>query len=319
MQRLREAEKDIVYDDYKDRRGEIIHGIAQRFDRGGIIVNLGRTEAELSSKEQIPRESYKQGDRVRAYILDVKQFSRGPQIILSRTHPNFLSALFENEVPEIAEGIVKIVQVAREPGSRAKIAVSSRDSDVDPVGACVGMKGARVQAVVQELRGEKIDIVSWNTDPAKFVCNALAAAEILRVIVEEENRSMEVVVPDDQLSLAIGKRGQNVRLASRLTNWKLDVTSESDYNKALKEGYKSLLKLSGVGEKLATTLYGMGFRSAEDIAKAEVADLVIAKGISDGKAEGLIQEAINYTQSLELDKEKARDEKKEGLSGGLDG
>ena len=173
--------------------------------------------------------------------------------------------------------------------------------------------------MVQELRGEKIDIVSWDPDPAKFVCNALAPAEILRVIVEEENRSMEVVVPDDQLSLAIGKRGQNVRLASRLTNWKLDVTSESDYNKALKEGYKSLLKLSGVGEKLATTFYGMGFRSAEDIAKVEVADLVIAKGISERKAEGLIQEAINYLQSLELDKEKARDEKKEGLSGGLDG
>jgi N utilization substance protein A len=173
MQRLREAERDIVYDDYKDRRGEIIHGIVQRFDKGSIVVNLGRAEAELSVKEQLPKESYKQGDRVRAYILDVKQFSRGPQIILSRTHPNFLSALFENEVPEISESIVKVIQVAREPGSRAKIAVSSKDSDVDPVGACVGMKGSRVQAVVQELRGEKIDIVPWDSDPAKFICNAL--------------------------------------------------------------------------------------------------------------------------------------------------
>ncbi|MEE8317887.1 MAG: transcription termination factor NusA [Candidatus Omnitrophota bacterium] len=319
MQRLREAERDAVYEDFKDRKGEIINGIVQRFDRGAIIANLGKAEAELPVKEQIPKEAYTQGDRLRAYIYDLKPFSRGPQIILSRTHPNFLSALFESEVPEISEGIVTIMQAAREPGSRAKIAVASKDRDVDPVGACVGMKGSRVQAVVQELRGEKIDIVSWDPDPAKFVCNALAPAEILRVIVEEENRSMEVVVPDDQLSLAIGKRGQNVRLASRLTNWKLDVTSDSDYNKALKEGYKSLLKLSGVGEKLATTFYGMGFRSAEDIAKVEVADLVIAKGISDRKAEGLIQEAINYIQSLELDKEKARDEKKEGLSGGLDG
>jgi N utilization substance protein A len=319
MQRLREAERDAVYEDFKDRRGEIINGIVQRFDRGAIIANLGKAEAELPVKEQIPKEAYTQGDRLRAYIYDLKPFSRGPQIILSRTHPNFLSGLFESEVPEISEGIVTIMQAAREPGSRAKIAVASKDRDVDPVGACVGMKGSRVQAVVQELRGEKIDIVSWDPDPAKFVCNALAPAEILRVIVDEETRSMEVVVPDDQLSLAIGKRGQNVRLASRLTNWKLDVTSESEYNKVLKEGYKSLLKLSGVGEKLATTFYGMGFRSAEDIAKAEVADLVVAKGISERKAEGLIQEAINYLQLLELDKEKARDEKKEGLSGGLDG
>ncbi|MBW1774109.1 MAG: transcription termination/antitermination protein NusA, partial [Deltaproteobacteria bacterium] len=173
MQRLREAERNIVYGDYKDRRGEIVHGIVQRFDKGAIIANLGRTEAELQVKEQIPRENYRQGDRIRAYILDVKQYSRGPQIVLSRTHPNFLSALFENEVPEIGEGIVSVVQVAREPGSRAKIAVSSKDSDVDPVGACVGMKGSRVQAVVQELRGEKIDIVPWDPDPAKFICNGL--------------------------------------------------------------------------------------------------------------------------------------------------
>ncbi|MGD8386510.1 MAG: transcription termination factor NusA, partial [Desulfobacteraceae bacterium] len=185
MQRLREAERNIVYDDFKDRRGEIIHGIVQRFDKGSIIANLGRAEAELPSKEQIPRETYRQGDRIRAYILDVKQFSRGPQIILSRTHPNFLSALFENEVPEIAERIVTIVQVAREPGSRSKIAVSSKDPDIDPVGACVGMKGSRVQAVVQELRGEKIDIVTWDADPAKFIVNALSPAEIVRVIVDE--------------------------------------------------------------------------------------------------------------------------------------
>lgn len=317
MQRLREAERDAVYGDFKDRKGEIINGIVQHFDKGSIIANLGKSEAELPVKEQIPKETYTQGDRVRAYIYDVKQFSRGPQIILSRTHPNFLSALFESEVPEISEGIVTIMQVAREPGSRAKIAVASKDRDVDPVGACVGMKGSRVQAVVQELRGEKIDIVPWDPDPAKFVCSALSPAEILRVIVDEENRSMEVVVPEDQLSLAIGKRGQNVRLASRVTNWRLDVISEPEYNKALREGYESLLTLSGIGEKLATTLYEMGFRSAEDIAKAEAADLATVKGISEKKAGELIQGALNYMESLNSDRLEARDEEKEELSGGV--
>ena len=217
MQRLKEAERDIVYDDFIDRRGEIVNGIVQRFDRGAIIVNLGRAEAELPHKEQIPRESYKQGDRVRAYILDVRKISRGPQIILSRTHPNIVAILFENEVPEISEGIVQVMQVAREPGGRAKIAVSSKDADVDPVGACVGMKGRRVQAVVQELRGEKIDIVTWDPDSAKFICNALAPAEITRVIVDEDNHSMEVVVPDDQLSFGHWKTG-----AERSTGGKIN-------------------------------------------------------------------------------------------------
>jgi N utilization substance protein A len=319
MQRLREAERDAVYEDFKGRKGEIINGIVQRFDRGGIIANLGKAEAELPLKEQIPNETYTPGDRIRAYIYDLRPFSRGPQIILSRTHPNFLTALFENEVPEIAEGIVTIVQAAREPGSRAKIAVASKARDVDPVGACVGMKGSRVQAVVQELRGEKIDIVPWDPDPAKFVCNALAPAEILRVVVDEENRSMEVIVPDDQLSLAIGKKGQNVRLASRLTNWKLDVISESEYNKALRDGYESLLQLPGVGDKLATTFYEMGFRAAEDVAKAQVADLISIKGISERKAADLIKAAISYVQSLEPHEEEAPDEEEEGVSGGLDG
>jgi len=318
-QRLREAERDAVYDDFKGRKGEIINGIVQRFDKGSIIVNLGKSEAELPAKEQIPKETYIRGDRIRAYIYDVKQFSRGPQIILSRTHPNFLSALFENEVPEISDGIVNIMQVAREPGSRAKIAVASKDRDVDPVGACVGMKGSRVQAVVQELRGERIDIITWDPDPAKFVCNALAPAEILRVIVDEENRSMEVVVPDDQLSLAIGKRGQNVRLASRVTNWKLDAISDSEYNEKLKEDYKSLLKLPGVGNKLATSLNEIGFRSIEDIAKADGVDLASIKGISEKKAEELIQEALNYTQKVISDNEKVLDEETEGLPGGVNG
>jgi N utilization substance protein A len=301
MQRLREAERDIVYDDYKDRRGEVVHGIVQRFDKGSIIVNLGRTEAELPVKEQIPKENYKQGDRIRAYILDVKQFSRGPQILLSRTHPNFLATLFENEVPEISEGIVSIVQVAREPGSRAKIAVSSKDGDVDPVGACVGMKGSRVQAVVQELRGEKIDIVTWDGDPAKFVCNALAPAEIVRVLVDEGGRGMEVVVPDDQLSLAIGKRGQNVRLASKLSGWSLDVTSETNYNQALKEAYESLLNLDGVGEGTALNLYQAGFRSADELAKVTVEELVQVRGIGEEKAAKLIEAATLFVESKKQD------------------
>jgi N utilization substance protein A len=312
MQRLREAERNIIYDDYKDRRGEIIHGIVQRFDKKAIIANLGRTEAELPVKEQIPKETYRQGDRIRAYILDVKPFRRGPQIILSRSHPNFLSSLFENEVPEISEGIVNVTQVAREPGSRAKIAVTSRDSDVDPVGACVGMKGSRVQAVVQELKGEKIDIVPWDPDPAKFICNALAPAEVTRVIVDESNKSMEVVVPDDQLSLAIGRRGQNVRLASKISGWNLDVTSETDYNRVLKEAYNSLLSLDGIGEATATNLYQGGFRSVEDVAKSNIDELIQVKGISDEKAKKLIESATRYIESREIDKdteEEPKDEK----------
>jgi N utilization substance protein A len=299
MQRLREAERNIVFVDYKDRKGEIVHGIVQRFDKGSIVVNLGRTEAELPAREQIPKEGYKQGDRVRAYILEVKQFSRGPQILLSRTHPNFLSALFENEVPEIAEGIVSIVQVAREPGARSKIAVTSKDSDVDPVGACVGMKGTRVQAVVQELRGEKIDIVTWDPDPAKFICNALAPAEIVRVIVDEDGRSMEVVVPDDQLSLAIGKKGQNVRLASKLSGWHLDVVSETNYNRSLKEVYDMLLNLEGVGEKIALELYQAGFRSAEDLASSQVEELMELHDMTEEKATRIIESAAEYVKAKE--------------------
>lgn len=308
VQRLRDAERDVVYDDFKDRRGEIIHGIVQRFDKGALIVNLGRTEAELPVKEQIPREPYKQGDRVRAYLLDVKQYSRGPQIILSRTHPNFLSALFENEVPEISERIVTVVQVAREPGSRSKIAVQSKDSDVDPVGACVGMKGSRVMAVVQELRGEKIDIVTWDADPAKFICSALAPAEITRVIVDEANQSMEVVVPDDQLSLAIGRRGQNVRLASRLSGWNLDVTSESNYNRALRESYDSLLSVEGVGEKTASNLYQAGFRSVQELVDVSPTDLMQVEGIGEEKAKKIIENAIQVMKETKA-KEEQEEEK----------
>ncbi len=269
IQKLKDAERDAVYSNYIDRKGEIINGIVQRFDRGDIVVNLGATEAVLPVREQVPRESYRRGDRIRALILDVLYESRGPQIVLSRTHPDFLVMLFKTEVPEIAEGIVDIKGCAREPGSRAKIAVSSTESDIDPVGACVGMKGSRVQNVVQELRGEKIDIIPWHVDAAKYVCNALAPAEIARVIIDEEGRSMEVIVPDDFLSVAIGKRGQNVRLASRLTGWHLDVNSESQYNQTMQNGYDSLSQIEGLEPKMVDLLFEKGFHSAEEVANAD--------------------------------------------------
>ena len=294
IQRMKDVERDIVFEDFKDRKGEVINGIIQRFDKGAAIINLGRTEAILPIAEQIPTETYKQGDRVRAYVLEVKKISKGPQIILSRTHPQFLAALFEMEVPEISQKIVRIINVVREPGGRSKIAVVSEDKDVDPVGACVGMKGNRVQYVVQELRGEKIDIISWNPDPAKFICNALAPAEIIRVIIDEVNRSMEVVVPDEQLSLAIGKRGQNVRLASRLTGWKIDVKSESKYTKSMRDGYQSLLQITGVGEATADSLYKGGFGSAKEVAESNITELMQVSGITTKKAEKLLDAANEF-------------------------
>jgi N utilization substance protein A len=291
MQRMKDAERDLVYEDYKDRKGEIINGIVQRQDPEGIVVNLGRTEALLPPSEQVPREMYHKGERIRAFVLDVKRQTRGPQIILSRTHPQFLMTLFEGEVPEISEGIVQILACAREPGSRAKIAVSSRDSDVDPVGACVGMKGSRVQNIVQELRGEKIDIIPWHPDSAKFATNALAPAQVSRIILNKDSQSMEVIVPDDQLSLAIGKRGQNVRLASRLVGWKIDVKSESKYSKSLKEGYLSLLRIPGVGEITANLLHEAGFTSAREVAESNLEELIQSTGLAEKKAATLIAAA----------------------------
>ncbi len=297
IQRMKDAERDAVYANYIDRKGEIINGIVQRFDRGDIIVNLGNTEAVLPVREQVPRENYRRGDRIRALILDVLYESRGPQVILSRTHPDFLIILFKTEVPEISEGLVEIKGAAREPGSRAKIAVASQDSDIDPVGACVGMKGSRVQNVVQELRGEKIDIIPWHVDAAKYVCNALQPAEISRVIIDEAHRSMEVIVPDEYLSVAIGKRGQNVRLASKLTGWQLDVSSESQYSEAMKSGYDSLMALPGVGISMADVLFEQGFYSAEELAKATVDDLVQIRGIGEEKAQQLIENARVYLEN----------------------
>src|SRR5436190_1192385 len=227
LQRVREAERDNVFNQYRDRKGELISGIVRRFERGNIIVDLGGAEAILPVREQVPRESYRAGDRIVAFVVDIDKGARGPQIIISRAHKGLLEKLFEMEVPEIYDKIVRIEASAREPGARSKIAVSSRDRDVDPVGACVGMKGSRVQAVVQELRGEKIDIVPYDPDPARFVCNAIAPAEVARVIIDASSHTMELIVPDEKLSLAIGKKGQNVRLASQLTGWRIDIHSES--------------------------------------------------------------------------------------------
>lgn len=291
IQKMKDAEREVVYEEFKGRKGDIVNGIVQRADKSGVIVNLGQAEAVLPSKEQIPREIFRQGDRIRAFVLEVKKISKGPQVILSRTHPHFLIKLFLFEVPEIGDGVVSIINAAREPGSRAKIAVISKNPDVDPVGACVGMKGSRVQNVVQELRGERIDIIPWNMDPAKFVVNALAPAIISKVIIDQSNRNMEVIVPDDQLSLAIGKRGQNVRLASKLTNWRIDVKSEGRYNRQKQAGYQSLLRLSGLTEEMADRLYDAGFTSVAEFAEASLAELEELTHISPSTLEIMVAEA----------------------------
>jgi N utilization substance protein A len=276
----------------------VISGTVQRFEKGSIIVNLGRAEAVIPQQELVPRETYKPGDRIRAYVLDVRKTPKGPQIILSRSNPNFLTKLFELEVPEVSEGIVKILNAAREPGGRTKIAVYSQDSDVDPVGACVGMKGSRVQAVVQELRGEKIDIIPWSDDSASFVCNALAPAEISKVIIHQDAKSMEVIVEDDQLSLAIGRRGQNVRLAAKLTGWKIDIRSEPKAEKVVPEldqiasrGMDPVDRVAGVGEKTAQLLNAAGYLTVADICQATPEQLSKIEGIGLKKAEKLIDAA----------------------------
>jgi len=235
MQKVKDAEREVIYNEFITRKGEILNGIVQRYERDTIIVDLGRTEAVMPPSEQIPRERYRQGDRIRAYIKDVSKTTRGPEILLSRADPRVILKFFEQEVPEVYEGVVSILSVAREPGFRTKIAVKSKERDVDPVGACVGMKGSRVQSVVQELRGERIDIIAWDEDPAKFVCNALQPAEIIRVLVNESEKTMEVIVPEEQLLLAIGKRGQNVKLASKLVGWKIEVRAEGQVEDALKK------------------------------------------------------------------------------------
>jgi transcription termination/antitermination protein NusA len=305
IQRMREAERENVYNEFKDRKGELISGTVRRFERGNLIVEIGRNEAILPVREQVPRESYRAGDRITAFVVDVEKNARGPQIVLSRTHKGLLEKLFEQEVPEIYEKIVRIESSAREPGARAKIAVSSRDRDVDPVGACVGMKGSRVQAVVQELRGEKIDIVPYSEDPARFVCNAIAPAEVSRVVIDAETHTMELIVPDDKLSLAIGKKGQNVRLASQLTGWRIDIHSESKVRELEEQAKRSMAEMEGSSEDLAQTLFKLGWRSADDVARAKIEELSGVPGVGGEAGATRLKEAA--AKQVEVEKQRARE------------
>ena len=316
VQRVRDAEKENIFNEYKDRKSEIVNGLVRRFERGNIIVDLGRAEAILPIKEQIPRESYNVGDRVRGYITDVHRSSNTPQIVMSRSTPEFLRKLFEMEVPEIYEGIVKIVAAAREPGSRAKIAVTSSDVNVDPVGACVGMRGSRVQGVVTELRGEKIDIINYSDNPAKFVCNALAPAEISKVIIDEDLHSMDIIVADDQLSLAIGKKGQNVRLAVMLTGWKIDIHSETKFKDIEEQAKLAFGEIPELTSTLKDLLIKTGFNTLDDLADATVGDLMEFPGVDEDTALAIMEKAYELTQTgaypkLEDIREKQRKEAEE--------
>lgn len=324
IQKVREAERNIIFNEYTSKKGEIITGIVQRFEKGDIIIDLGRAEAVLPKKEQVRREGYRQGERIRGIVLDVRSDAKGPQIIMSRTHPGFIMKLFQMEVPEIYEGIVEIKGAAREPGDRAKIAVLSNNSDVDPVGACVGVKGSRVQAVVQELKGEKIDIVHWSDDSAVFVKNTLSPAQISRVITDEAEHAMEVIVPDDQLSLAIGKKGQNVRLAAKLTGWKIDIRTETEVKggkelspeEALRKevaaagareekeradaeaNVKDIQSLLNIGPDAAHALVEAGFNSMAKFSNVSREDLEGVKGISEDDIERIMA-SVNRNAGVE--------------------
>ena len=301
-QKVRDAEREIIFNEFDQRKGEIASGIARRVERGAIVVDLGRTEAYIPPREQIPGEVYKPGDRIQGYIADVRQTTRGPQIIMSRADERYLMKLFELEVPEIYDGIVQIVTAAREPGQRAKVAVASKEAAVDPVGACVGMKGSRVQSVVQELRGEKIDIILWEEDVARFVCNALAPAEIEKVFVDEARREMDIVVPDSQLSLAIGRKGQNVRLAAKLSGWVLDIVSEADVASRTAEAIFNLMLMPNMTETMAQNIFQSGFGSFQALAEARVEAVNIIPGYEDKeKAQILIQEAKSLLEKYESD------------------
>jgi N utilization substance protein A len=298
VQRVRDAERQRQFREYKDRVGEVVNGIVKRVEYGNVTVELGRAEAILRRDETLPREHFKNGDRVRAYIYDVREEPRGPQIFLSRTHPQFMAKLFTQEVPEIYDGIITIKSVARDPGSRAKIGVVSRDSSIDPVGACVGMRGSRVQAVVGELQGEKIDIIPWSNDPATFVVNALAPAEVTKVVLDDANHRIEVVVPDDQLSQAIGRRGQNVRLASMLTGWDIDILTEAEESERRLEETKSrsalFIEALDVDDVIAHLLVAEGFASVEEIAGTDVEELAQIEGFDEDVAAELRDRALVY-------------------------
>jgi N utilization substance protein A len=288
IQKIRDAEREMTFSEFKDRKGEIITGIVRRFEKGNIIVDLGRAEAILPKREQVATETYRQGDRIQAYVVDITRATKTPQVVLSRTHPGLLMKLFELEVPEVAEGIVRIEACAREPGFRAKIAVSSVDQDVDPVGACVGMKGSRVQAVVGELRGEAIDIIPYHPDPARFIVHAIAPASVSRVYIDEHAHAMELVVPDDQLSKAIGRRGQNVRLAGQLTGWRIDIFSESKHAEMNEQARDELTRIELLSPDQVELLIRHGFRSCREVADAEAYEIGSILNLEDVEAEEVI-------------------------------
>lgn len=298
VQKVRDAERERHYEEYKDRIGEIVHGTVKRVEFGSVVVDFGRAEGVVRRDEMIPRESFRTGDRIRAYIYDVRREARGPQIFLSRTHPQFMVRLFAQEVPEIYDGIIEIRAVARDPGSRAKIGVISKDSSIDPVGACVGMRGVRVQAVVQELQGERIDIIPWSPEPATFIVNALAPAEVSKIVLDEDTNRVEVVVPDDQLSLAIGRRGQNVRLGSQLTGWQIDILTEQEESERRQKEFADRTQLFvealDVDETIAQLLASEGFANVEDVAYVAVHELSEIEGFDDETAEELQGRALGH-------------------------
>ena len=310
VQKVREAERDRQYDEYKDRIGEIVNGAVKRVEYGNVFVDLGRGEAIIRRDESIPRELFKVGDRARAYVYDVRREPRGPQIFLSRTHPQFMAKLFGQEVPEIYDGIVEVKAVARDPGSRAKIAVISRDSSIDPVGACVGMRGSRVQAVVGELQGEKIDIIPWSPDIATFVVNALQPAEVAKVVLDEEADKIEVVVPDEQLSLAIGRRGQNVRLASQLTGWDIDILTEQEESERRQKEFVQrtdiFMNALNVDETVGQLLASEGFRSVEEVAYVDLAELASIEGFDEDTANEIQSRAQEHLAAVEAEFDEKR-------------
>jgi len=310
VQKVREAERDRQFDEYKDRIGEIVNGTVKRVEYGNVIVDLGRGEAIIRRDELIPRENFKYGDRVRAYVYDVRREQRGPQIFLSRTHPQFMAKLFTMEVPEIYDGIIEIKSVARDPGSRAKIAVVSRDSSIDPVGACVGMRGSRVQAVVGELQGEKIDIIPWSPQAASFIVNALQPAEVAKVVLDEDAERIEVVVPDDQLSLAIGRRGQNVRLASQLTGWDIDILTEQEESERRQKEFveRSTLFMDSlnVDEMVGQVLASEGFTSVEEVAYVDADEIASIDGFDEDTASEIQSRAREYLEKIEAEHDDKR-------------
>ena len=310
VQKVREAERDRQYQEYKDRIGDIVNGLVKRVEYGNVVVDLGRGEAIVRRDEMLPRETFRNGDRIRAYVYDVRREVRGPQIFLSRTHPQFMAKLFAQEVPEIYDGIVEIKAVARDPGSRAKIAVISRDSSVDPVGACVGMRGSRVQAVVNELQGEKIDIIPWSPDVATFVVNALAPAEVAKVVLDEERERISVVVPDPQLSLAIGRRGQNVRLASQLTGWDIDILTEQEESERRQAEFEKrtnmFIDALNLDEVVGQLLASEGFTSIEELAFIEEKELASIEGFDEDTARELQARARDYLSAIEAEQDEKR-------------